>query len=234
MIHITRHIQPAWGREYLDFQFKKGTTLQEVLDIKERIKNDLEKRRLNLIKVMIHDLQIESPGDTIDRFIPQVDKSHNRDKALLNLVAEEYIKRMQRKHKKELQKEEKIMGKNFRLFSDGVHTHAADEIARLLNLNRGAIVEITKNPSGYLIITKARTNAEKREEWKKKEIKGIPSYVRFVRDGNTLIGYFQYESVQKSAFAICDPNDKFDLDLGKCIVFWRLSGWTIPDYVFED
>lgn len=127
------------------------------------------------------------------------------------------------------------MGNAYRLFSDGIHNHAAIEIAKLLNLGSTGLVEIKKNYNGEgVIVTRAKSNAEKRDIWKKKEIRKIPIHIRFIRSGNTLIGYYQYEGRQKSAFAICDPNDKFDLDLGKCIVYWRLCNWTLPDFIFED
>lgn len=127
------------------------------------------------------------------------------------------------------------MSNIFRLYSNGINSHAVEEVARLLGIGRTSLVEVKKNPSGEgVIITKAKTNAEKRKIWKRKEIDKIPIYIHFARDGNTLIGYYQYEGRQKSAFAICDPNDEFDLDLGKCIVYWRLCNWTLPDFIFED
>lgn len=107
------------------------------------------------------------------------------------------------------------------------------EIRRLLNLGNSNKVEITVKGDS-LIITKARTNAEKRAEWVNTEIRNIPRYVRFVRDHNTVIAYQQFEGIQKSAFAICAPNDIFDIRVGKCIAYFRMNGWTPPDFVLED
>lgn len=117
---------------------------------------------------------------------------------------------------------------------NGIYPDAVIRITRLLNIGSTGLVEITKNPNGDLIVSRVKTNAEMRKEWKESELPNIPKHVRFLKDGNTVVAYYQKEGKQKSAFAICDPKDEFDFDLGKCIAYWRLCNRTLPPYIYSD